>query len=250
MRKIRTFPTVCGLVTSWSGAHPDPPPAPLLGAAGCGRPRRDADVGRRRPPPPRPLPRSPRAANHDLDLSGDAHVSSSASGPRASYAWTGSTIRYYETIPAQWDWSLTTAVSKWNASGGGIRFVRTSIRSHARLTIAFGNIGNAAGKATVGRTSNAWVRLNSVYRNADSVNAHNRIEVMAIFAHELGHVLGFQHTSGRCSTMSAMLHVDGLRGGLPGPRRLLQVPTIDGRCSPGSCVSTAAGPRPPPPPSA
>jgi hypothetical protein len=124
-------------------------------------------------------------------------------------AWTGSTIRYYETIPSQWDWSLSTAVSKWNASGGGIRFVRTSIRSHARLTIAFGNTGGAAGKATVGRTRNAWIRLNPVYRNADSVDAHNRIEVMAIFAHELGHVLGFGHTSGSCSTMSPMLDVDG-----------------------------------------
>ncbi len=145
---------------------------------------------------------------HDLNLSGDAHVSSSGSGHRASYAWSGSVIRYYETIPSQWDWSLSTAVSKWNSSGGGIRFVRTSIRSHARLTIGFGNIGNAAGKATVGRTSNAWVRINPVYRNADSANAHNRIEVMAIFTHELGHVLGFQHTSGRCSTMSAVLLVD------------------------------------------
>ena len=32
---------------------------------------------------------------------------------------------------------------------------------------------------------------------------------MAIFTHELGHVLGFEHTSGRCTTMSAMLDVDG-----------------------------------------
>ena len=87
--------------------------------------------------------------------------------------------------------------------------MRTSTRSRAQLTIGFGNVGNAAGKATVGRTRNAWVRLNPVYRNADSVNPHNRIEVMAVLAHELGHVLGFQHTSGRCSTMSAMLDVDG-----------------------------------------
>src|SRR6478735_2465363 len=155
-------------------------------------------------------PRVAAAPNHDLNLSGDARVSSSsASARRASYAWTGSTIRYYETIPAHWDWSLSTAVSKWNSAGGGIRFVRTSIRSHARLTIGFSNVGTAAGKATVGRTRNAWVRVNPIYRTADPLNAHNRVELMAIFVHELGHVLGFQHTSGRCSTMSAVLDVDG-----------------------------------------
>ena len=154
-------------------------------------------------------PRVAASRTHDLNLAGDAHGSTSASARRASYAWTGTTIRYYETIPSQWDWSLSTAVSKWNSAGGGIRFVRTSIRSHARLTIGFGNVGKAAGKATVGRTRNAWLRVNPIYRNADSVDPHNRIEVMAIFAHELGHVLGFQHTSGHCSTMSAMLDVDG-----------------------------------------
>ena len=76
----------------------------------------------------------------------------------------------------------------------------------ARLTIVFGNVGSAAGMATVGRTANAYVRLSRVYGTVDSVNAHNRIEVMVIFAHELGHVLGFEHTSAaarrcrRCST--------------------------------------------------
>jgi hypothetical protein len=153
-------------------------------------------------------PQVAAAGSHDLDLSGDAH-GSTAAGHRASYAWSGRTIRFYETIPSQWDWSLSTAISKWNSSGGGIRFVRTSIRSQAQLTIGFGNVGNAAGKATVGRTSNAWLRVNPVYRDADPRNAHNRIEVMAIFTHELGHVLGFQHTAGRCSTMSAVLDVDG-----------------------------------------
>jgi hypothetical protein len=153
-------------------------------------------------------PQVAAAGSHDLDLSGDAHVSTT-SGHRASYAWSGRTIRYYETIPSRWDWSLTTAVSKWNAAGGGIRFVRTSIRSHAQLTIGFGNVGNAAGRATVGRTRNAWLRVNPIYRDADEFNAHNRVEVMAIFTHELGHVLGFQHTAGRCSTMAAMLDVDG-----------------------------------------
>ena len=39
--------------------------------------------------------------------------------------WQVHTLYFSETLPAKWDWSLSTAVAKWNASGGGIRFVRT-----------------------------------------------------------------------------------------------------------------------------
>ena len=53
------------------------------------------------------------------------------------------------------------------------------------------------------------MRLNSRYSIVDALNAHNRVEVMMIFTHELGHVLGFQHTSTKCSLMSPVLDVDG-----------------------------------------
>ena len=115
--------------------------------------------------------------------------------PRRSYAWSRTVIYYYETIPAKWDWSLSTAVAKWNASGGRIRFVRTRIRSKATAEhlLREHRQRRRHGDRRSAR-SNACVRLNPVYRNVDSSNAHNRIEVMTIFAHELGHVLGFQHT--------------------------------------------------------
>jgi len=138
-----------------------------------------------------------------------AHTSSSAR--RASYAWTGRRITYFETMPAKWDWSLSTAVQKWNGSGGGIRFVRTAIRSTAQLTITYAKIGPAAGVATVGRTRHAYVRMSSRYSSVDSLDAHNRIEVMMVFAHELGHVLGFEHTQTACSLMAPMLDVDRCR---------------------------------------
>ena len=67
----------------------------------------------------------------------------------------------------------------------------------------------AAGLATVGRSSRNWVRLSRTYASADALDAWNRVEVMGIFAHELGHVLGFQHTATRCSLMSPVLDVAG-----------------------------------------
>jgi matrixin len=128
---------------------------------------------------------------------------------RASYAWTGSRIYYRETVAAKWDWSLQTAISKWNHSGAKIHFVRTTSRKKAQLTISSANIGPAAGMATVGRVRKAYVHLSNAYADKDELDAHYRIEVMMVFTHELGHVLGFQHTSAPCSLMSPMLDVEG-----------------------------------------
>ena len=77
------------------------------------------------------------------------------------------------------------------------------------MRIGYAAIGSAAGKATIGATKNAYVHLSTRYRNADAVNAQTRVTVMNVFAHELGHVLGFQHTSARCSLMAATLDVGG-----------------------------------------
>ena len=132
-----------------------------------------------------------------------------ARGRRAAFAWTGRTIRYKETIPAKWDWSLSTAIAKWNAAGGGIRFVKAAKPRRARLTISARNIGSAAGMATMGRRRHAWVRLSSTYNSVSAEDPRNQVQVMGIFAHELGHVLGFQHTSAKCSLMSTVLDVDG-----------------------------------------
>ena len=141
--------------------------------------------------------------------SGAVHAASAGRSRRASFAWRGHAIRYTESIPSKWDWSLSTAIAKWNTSGGGIRFVRAAKPRKARLTISYGNIGGAAGMASVGKSRHAFVRLSSAYSSMDATNARNRVQVVGIFAHELGHVLGFEHTSARCSLMSPVLDVDG-----------------------------------------
>ncbi|MCW2847033.1 MAG: hypothetical protein JWR90_1007 [Marmoricola sp.] len=155
-------------------------------------------------------------AGHSINLAGDTGSISSAARAhrthrtkRASFAWTGRRITYTESVPAKWDWSLSTAIAKWNATGGGIKFVKVANPRKAKLAIGYGNIGSAAGLATVGRAKHAKVQLNSSYANKDALNAYYRVQVMGIFTHELGHVLGFQHTSTRCSLMSPVLDVEG-----------------------------------------
>ncbi len=147
-------------------------------------------------------------ARGPVRLDGDTAGTHSAAR-RASNSWAGRRITYRETLPAKWNWSLSTAIAKWNGSGGGIKFVRAIRPANAQVTISYGKIGNAAGLATVGKTRHAFVRLSSRYSSADSLNAHNRVEVMMIFAHELGHVLGFQHSTTSCTLMGPVLDVEG-----------------------------------------
>lgn len=141
-------------------------------------------------------------------LRGDA-ARPAANARGGSLTWQGNRITYYETIPAKWEWSLAGAIAKWNNAGAPMRFVRTTDKSRADLTIAYGDTDGAAGLATVGATQHARVRLNPSYDRVDALDAHNRVEVLGIFAHELGHVLGFSHTTARCSLMSPVLDVSG-----------------------------------------
>ena len=137
-----------------------------------------------------------------LDLTND--VVGPSGGPGLLRArirtWPGRTIRYHETIPAKWDWSLDEAVRHWNESGGGIRFVE-SARAKARLTISYGDTGGAAGLGTLGFQHTNFVRLSPAYKRADAHDPETRVWVGRLFTHELGHVLGFNHTRGQCSLM-------------------------------------------------
>jgi hypothetical protein len=161
-------------------------------------------------PPPTVRASEPAPGDrHEITFHGDVVHAFAGARRRPRTAWPGRRIYFRETIPAKWDWSLSRALQKWNQAGGGIRLVRTTSRKKARLTISYGNIGAAAGMATIGRTRHAWVRLSRTYASADPYDTRNRIEVMAIFAHELGHVLGFGHTRAPCSLMGPVLDVVG-----------------------------------------
>lgn len=163
---------------------------------------------------------SARAASQStrLELHGDA-ATPKRSGRSGLNKWNVRTLYYYETIPTKWDWSLSTAVAKWNGAGGNIRLIPTAVRSRANVVISYGYTGGAAGMATVGSTSGAWVHLSPSYSARDGLDPWYRVEVMALFTHELGHVLGFGHTTAKCSIMKAVLDVGGcgmLPAALPG----------------------------------
>ena len=136
------------------------------------------------------------------DLSGDAVAPDVQPGAMRARirTWPGSTIRYHESIPAKWDWSLDQAVQHWNEAGGGIRFVETS-RARARLRIGYGDTGGADGVGTLGYQRTNYVHLSPAYKRADELDPEIRVWVGRLFTHELGHVLGFDHTRGQCSLM-------------------------------------------------
>ena len=114
--------------------------------------------------------------------------------------WRGKQIRYFESIPAKWDWSLDQAIAHWNSSGSKIKFVEVAKR-RAQLKIGYGNTSGADGIATVGHQSVNYVHLSPTYKHADEFEPETRVWVGRLFTHELGHVLGFQHTRGQCSLM-------------------------------------------------
>lgn len=114
--------------------------------------------------------------------------------------WPGNKIRYHETMPKKWDWSLDRAIDHWNSSGGNIRFVEVSKR-RAQLVIRYGPTYGADGVGTLGYQSRNYVHLSTAYKRADELNPETRVWVGRLFAHELGHVLGFDHTGGQCALM-------------------------------------------------
>jgi hypothetical protein len=114
--------------------------------------------------------------------------------------WPGRTIPYYESIPAKWDWSLDQAFDHWNRSGGKIKFVEVP-KSKAKLFIQYGYTGGADGVGTLGYGSRNYVNLSPAYKKTDEKVAETRVWVGRLFAHELGHVLGFSHTQAKCSLM-------------------------------------------------
>jgi len=123
-------------------------------------------------------------------------------------AWTTATLTYYDGLPEEWAWSLRTAVAQWNAAGVGITLRPVSDPVTAQVRVSYGDIGGSSGLATVGATSRAFVKLSDRYRTAIG-DEYDRVEVMGVLTHELGHVLGLEHVTTRCALMGPVMDIVG-----------------------------------------
>ena len=142
-----------------------------------------------------------------LHLHDDTARSPGKGWTRGVRSWPGTRIPYWADLPTSYQWSLKAAVATWNSTGMRMTFVRTS-KAKAKLRITIGDTHGADGYATIGYQPSNWVRLRRglVTPVVGESAPYARVVGAHIIAHELGHVLGLQHTSG-CELMTPILEL-------------------------------------------
>lgn len=133
--------------------------------------------------------------------------------------WPTRTITYYNGAK-QHNWAFRQAVRSWNSSGVRIKFRATS-RRRARLIVTHypkNRIKNSLqGEATLGYVrrglrrdpytkGRGGGRMWLTYLNTRD-RERFKYEMAAVIAHELGHIIGLDHYSKGCVTMSPIVQV-------------------------------------------
>jgi hypothetical protein len=120
-------------------------------------------------------------------------------------AWPQGEIRYYNAAPEH-EWALQQAVNAWNRSGARVQLQR-STRPEADLVVSSDARTCGHGRATVGYSVPATISIFSfrLGRGCD------RYAAARALTHELGHVLGLDHTVAECAAMNP----SGYYGGSP-----------------------------------
>jgi hypothetical protein len=115
-------------------------------------------------------------------------------------AWPGTTIHYHSAARG-YAGPVARAARVWNKAGVGVRFVRSS-RARADVVVRYGGprCGGAAPVGYARAYDGSWVRLGA---------GCNRDLIMLTAVHELGHVLGLDHESGRCARMNPGFDASG-----------------------------------------
>jgi hypothetical protein len=120
-------------------------------------------------------------------------------GPTVGSPWPDGLVRYYNDAPEH-EWALRQAVDAWNRSGARIRLRRTD-RLQADLVVHSTPEKQCGhGRATVGYSVPATITIFSlrVDRGCDRYSAARAL------THELGHVLGLDHTTAACAVMNPL----------------------------------------------
>ena len=122
-----------------------------------------------------------------------ATAPSASAFERAGRPWPGGRITYY-TAADGYASSVDRAARIWNRASTGVKFVKAS-RREAQVVLDYGGrrCEGAAYAGYIGRRRQSPVQLGA---------GCGKSLIVLTAVHELGHVLGLGHESGRCARMN------------------------------------------------
>jgi chitodextrinase len=125
------------------------------------------------------------------------------------HRWYSRTLTYYDATGVYRS-EVRAAARQWNRSGARVR-IRSASRRKARVLIRVDRrLGaNRAGVARYtsvnGIVSRATIGIRRNFGNSLRSPAEARAARIAVFTHEIGHVLGLNHENRRCALMNTRL---------------------------------------------